>query len=43
MILPDSFAQKTEQMMGSGLFGRFVKALDEEPPVSIRINGKKWN
>ncbi len=43
MILPDSFAQRTEQMMGSGLFGRFVKALDEEPPVSIRINGKKWN
>ncbi len=41
MILPESFKSYTERMMGSSLFGRFVTALSEEPPVSIRINPSK--
>lgn len=41
MILPECFAHNTEQIMGRDLFGRFVRALDEEPPVSIRVNEKK--
>lgn len=43
MILPESFTSYTERMMGSGLFSRFVSALSEEPPVSIRVNRRKWS
>ncbi len=41
MVLPESFKSYTERMMGGSLFGRFVEALSEEPPVSIRINPSK--
>ena len=39
--LPDDFLRSTERLFGSERFGRFLAALDEEAPVSIRLNPKK--
>ena len=36
--LPEKFLQQTREMMGSELFERYLKAFEEEPPVSIRVN-----
>ena len=41
MQLPEDFIQETRQLMGESRFNRFLGALDEEPPVSIRLNPKK--
>lgn len=41
MILPDKFTLYTKRLMGEKLFDRFMEALDEEPPVSVRINPAK--
>ena len=41
MQLPNDFIQQTLQLFGNERFERFVKALDSEPPVSIRLNGQK--
>lgn len=38
MHLPDDFAQYTRQLFGGKLYEAFSNALDEEPPVSIRLN-----
>lgn len=38
MILPRDFTDYTRKLMGDSLYGTFEKALDEEPPVSIRLN-----
>jgi 16S rRNA C967 or C1407 C5-methylase (RsmB/RsmF family) len=41
MQLPEDFIQQTRATFGEERFERFLKALDEEMPVSIRINPKK--
>ena len=38
MQLPEDFIRETRQVMGEQRFCRFVEALNEEPPVSIRLN-----
>lgn len=43
MNLPDSFTLYTRQLMGEETFNRFMEALDEEPPVSLRVNTAKWD
>lgn len=39
--LPAEFLNHTEAVMGAERFARFLSAMDEEPPVSIRLNPKK--
>ena len=39
--LPAAFVNATRQTMGDSLFAAFVKGLEEQPPVSIRINRSK--
>jgi len=41
MQLPDDFIQQTSRLFGDERFERFVKALDSEAPVSIRLNERK--
>jgi len=41
MQLPDDFIQLVRPVFGEERFEHFVKALDEESPVSIRMNPKK--
>ena len=41
MNLPENFTQYTKSLMGDDLFARFAAALDEEPPVSVRVNTLK--
>ena len=36
--LPAAFVNATRQTMGDSLFAAFVKGLEEQPPVSIRLN-----
>jgi len=38
MTLPEEFIKETRTVMGEELFQRFCAALDEEAPVSIRLN-----
>ena len=37
--LPEEFLRRTRLTMGDELFERYLKAFEEEPPVSIRVNG----
>ena len=39
--LPEEFVRETRQMMGDERFERYLKAFEEEPPVSIRLNPRK--
>ena len=39
--LPDDFTSYTSKLMGEELYDTFIKALGEEPPVSIRLNKLK--
>ena len=39
--LPAAFVNATRQTMGDSLFAAFVKGLEEQPPVSIRLNRVK--
>ena len=41
MLLPDDFVSYTRQLMGDERFSQYLKAFDEEPPVSIRLNPLK--
>ena len=41
MQLPEEFVRQTLAAMGDERFACFMKALDEEPPVSIRLNPMK--
>ena len=41
MQLPEEFLQETRKTMGDDRFERYLKAFDEEPPVSIRLNPGK--
>ena len=41
MQLPETFIQQTRQLFGEERFERFLKAFDEEPSVSIRLNPMK--
>ena len=41
MQLPEDFIRETRQLMGESRFSRLMGALDEEPPVSIRLNPRK--
>ena len=38
MHLPVDFAQYTAQLMGEARYNTFVQGLQEEAPVSIRLN-----
>ena len=38
MNLPEDFETYTRQLFGDDLYSTFRQALDEEPPVSIRVN-----
>ena len=39
--LPEAFVIYTRQLMGEERFERYMKAFEEETPVSIRLNPKK--
>ena len=39
--LPEEFVRETRQVMGDERFERYLKAFEEEPPVSIRLNPLK--
>ena len=39
--LPEEFVRETRQLMGEERFERYLKAFEEEPPVSIRLNPRK--
>ena len=39
--LPDDFTSYTSKLMDEELYDTFIKALEEEPPVSIRLNKLK--
>ena len=39
--LPKEFVRETRQMMGDERFERYLKAFEEEAPVSIRLNPRK--
>ena len=39
--LPEAFISYTRQLMGEERFERYMKAFEEETPVSIRLNPKK--
>ena len=39
--LPPAFTEQTRQTLGEERFERFLQSLDEEPPVSIRLNPMK--
>ncbi len=39
--LPEEFVRETRQVMGDERFERYLKAFEEEPPVSIRLNPHK--
>ena len=41
MQLPDDFIQQIRPLFGETRFERFIQTLDEEPPVSIRLNPSK--
>ena len=41
MTLPDTFTQYTRSLMGDELYGKLLRGLADEPPVSIRINRAK--
>ena len=38
MNLPKEFIEYTRQLMGEELYATFEKGMQEEPPVSIRLN-----
>ena len=39
--LPEDFVCETRRIMGDERFERYLKAFEEEPPVSIRLNPRK--
>ena len=39
--LPDDFVEQTRRTLGETLWTRFLQAMEEEPPVSIRLNPVK--
>jgi len=41
MNLPNKFTEYTKRLMGEEPFSRFMDALNEEPPVSLRVNQAK--
>ena len=41
MQLPEEFVRETRRLMGDERFERYLKAFEEEPPVSIRLNPRK--
>ena len=41
MQLPEEFVERTRTTMGERLFAQFLQGLDEEPPVTIRLNPLK--
>ncbi len=38
MSLPQDFQEYTRRLFGDGLYRRFLDSMDEEPPVSVRLN-----
>lgn len=43
MNLPDDFVKYTQGIMDGDTWQRFLKGMDEEPPVSIRLNPYKYD
>ena len=43
MALPEEFVKYTSQLMGEKLFEKLCEGLEEQPPVSIRLNPLKCN
>ena len=41
MELNGKFVERTRALFGEERYGRFVQALETEPVVSIRFNGRK--
>ena len=41
MLLPEEFTTYTRQLMGDERYERFIAAMGETPPVSIRLNPLK--
>ena len=42
MNLPVSFIDYTRALLGNEEYEKLAVALQQEPPVSIRINNRKW-
>lgn len=42
MNLPASFVDYTRALLGNEEYEKFAVALQQDPPVSIRINNRKW-
>lgn len=42
MTLPEEFTTYTREIMGEERWTRFAEAMDEEPPVSVRLNPLKF-
>lgn len=42
MNLPSDFIRRTSQLLGEAQFAQFCDALQQETPVSIRVNGQKF-
>ena len=38
MKLPEDFTSYTKELMGDSLFDRYIKGMDDEAPVSVRLN-----
>ena len=38
MVLPQEFTAYTRALMGNELYEKLLAALEEEPPVSLRLN-----
>ena len=43
MQLPEEFINQTRTLLGDERFSRFMAALDEEPPVSVRLNPSRFS
>lgn len=41
MVLPPNFISQTKPVFGDSLWADFLHAMEEEPPVSIRLNPLK--
>ena len=41
VTLPEEFAVETRHLLGEERFERYMKAFEDEPPVSIRLNPRK--
>lgn len=43
MTLPEEFTAYTRQLMGEDVFRKFMAGMEEQPPVSVRLNPFKYD